>query len=879
MRKFISVIPLAFIFLWTDAYSENREVAFILKSRGIVSVNYTSENKNIQVSRGYIITSGAFLQTGIKGFALIKYINSHSLIIIKPLSKIQITGYKDNRKYVESIDVKYGEIIFDIVQPKKCLFDMHTPTAIIDANELKGFIIVNDRNGETALYNLSGKARISDNNYNSWKDVPSETSCFISKRGFVHVSKISPHTMPVLNKNHESSLELKKVDLLTHSLTIKSTPNGLISPSGTVMVKHGVPVDIEAISETDYTFTGWNVVDGNVAIRNSVSSKTQVSLMSNAIVQAEFDENPSILSIYRTDNGVVEPSGKIYAKQGVPTIVRIAPNAGYDFTGWKTRGDITIKEINPFKTAVTVNDRSGKVKPEFKRKQCTVSVFGSNNGIVTPQRILKKYYGDTIKISATPHNGYRFIQWEIVSGFIFIADIRNPNTVIICDSTDASLQAVFSDNAVEVSILKHNLATIQPSGNFYVIRNSLFSVLAEPREGFTLKRWEVERGKARVKGLHKAEIKCKTPFEILPIITSKEYILTLLGSKFGTVYPAKKIYVKHNNPFTVMAEPYQEKFFIRWKLIGGWADIQDPYNDTTTLTLTEGDAVIQAEFAETICSLSINSSKGGYTEPSGKIINYNHGEINIHAIPNPKAAFIGWEITDGKENITFSDTLTIAEQTVTSGKGDASINAVFSTETVEMNVSNNGLGSTKPDGMTHAVKNKWKRITAKPNEFMEFVKWTLISGNNAQIKDAFSAETEVNPGNNEIVIKALFQSTSSKYFNPDTSFISFKNDLQLRIDYDAQKGNISTENEISVKPGIPFRITAEPKTGFYLSEWIVIKGSVNFLSPKDIETIEFTIERSDAVISPIFREKPINILEIIFKDYENKQKTLTSKYW
>jgi hypothetical protein len=293
--------------------------------------------------------------------------------------------------------------------------------------------------------------------------------------------------------------------------------------------------------------------------------------------------------------------------------------------------------------------------------------------------------------------------------------------------------------------------------------------------------------------------------------------------------------------------------------------------------------------------LNVSTTLGGYTEPTGSIKNYEGGEILLQAGPNPKAAFIGWKIADDKdssgvlipskvvkitdslicnENIAFSDTLTVPEQTITSLKGNASLQAVFSTETIKMTVLTNGLGRTEPEDEVYVVKDKLTHIRAIPNENQTFVEWVSVSGDAVQFDDPFSAKTNINPGMEDVIVKALFQSDSLAA--QESTFQAGRYTLRVII-YDKNEGSINKEDSISVNPGESITVTATPNTGYYFSQWREVDGSPLF-SNKYSATTTITLKNGNAIITPDFEEKPKFNMEIIFIDSENRTKTIRSTY-
>ncbi len=856
------------------------EIALVMKCRGLVSVDYPGEQRHAMIGKGYLILPGARIQTGTNGFTVIKYIGSRSEVVVRPRSEVICNACDTEQGTGESLEMRAGEALLDIHLPPKHSFDLYTAAALVSFRKKAQTLVILSRNGQgTALYNLSGEAQIADNNFTTWRSLNAETAAFAAPNGFVQLSKLPKKAVPRLKTIFESTRKLSAGPSLVNDLVIKAGPNGTVTPSGRIVALSGVAVDITAEPEAEYLFTGWKVVDGNAYVNNIAAPQTQVSVTSNALLEARFDETPSLLRIVKSPYGATDPAGDLSVQKGVPVMIRLAPNRGYGFAGWKTGSNITIEDVDILATAITLNAAQGKIFPRFKRKTYSLGVLRSEYGTVTPEDSITVNHGDSTAITAVPHEGFYFIRWDIVEGDAVIVNPYSASTQVVCDSVDAVVQPLFSNNAVEVSILDHELAeSVEPVGNFYVVRNSLLTLQVVPKAGKMVSRWTVERGRAQVEGREHAVVKCKTPFEIKPVITEQEFTVTLLSGKHGVVEPSGSLTALYNRPVTITATPHEGMHFIRWKLSGGWADINDPYRDSTYLTLIHGDAVVKAEFAETICTLNVTASKGGYTEPSGPINNYEGGDIILQAIPNPHAAFIGWEILDGEDNILFSDTLTIAEQTVTSIKNNASIRALFSTETVAMTVLTNGLGTTLPEGKSYAVQNKWIPLTAVPNEEQSFVQWTVISGNDVQIRDPLAAETEVNPGTDEVVIKALFQSASLDQSSDDAQDDDILPDsCTLRIVCDKSKGTIDTDEKITVKTGTPIVITATPKDGYVFEEWSLVNGKA-LLSDKTAKTVTVALKKEDAVISPLFRLKPLHTLEIRFRDYEGASRVIRSTY-
>jgi hypothetical protein len=452
--------------------------------------------------------------------------------------------------------------------------------------------------------------------------------------------------------------------------------------------------------------------------------------------------------------------------------------------------------------------------------------------------------------------------------------------VLRSDTTDVAVRAHFSDKAISCRIKDHEHATIEPVGSFMAGENSMLEISATPFAGYTIEGWVVEKGKVRVRGTDYATVKCKEPFVIRPVVVNRMYNLTCTATEMGAVIPHATRRVVHGRPSEIIAVPDANKHFVRWRLVSGWGMIEDMQRETTTVQLLSGDAVVSAQFAATLCTLSVAATKGGYTEPGGVIRNFEGGSVTLQAIPNPKAAFVQWEIIEGEENIEFSDTITVDEQTVTSVRDHASIRAVFSTETVEMTTLSNGLGTTVPDRKKYVVKDRWVPITALPNKGQQFLQWTAVSGPMIRFKDKMSAETEVMLGGEDGIIKALFISDSTAV----QSIVSTPSPQQqpetftLLFDYDAARGSIDKENMIEVQAGVPVVVTATPHEGYYFKQWNIGSGTA-MLSSYVNQTTTVTLSSGDAVVTPVFEPKQIHSLEVIFLNDSDRRKTIATEYW
>lgn len=74
-----------------------------------------------------------------------------------------------------------------------------------------------------------------------------------------------------------------------YSLTLSGTPNGIVIPSGTIIVDSGATTEISATVNGGGRFYGWRTISGNATITNVNAASTSLKLIqNNASIQAMF---------------------------------------------------------------------------------------------------------------------------------------------------------------------------------------------------------------------------------------------------------------------------------------------------------------------------------------------------------------------------------------------------------------------------------------------------------------------------------------------------------------------------------------------------------------------------------------------------------------
>ena len=360
--------------------------------------------------------------------------------------------------------------------------------------------------------------------------------------------------------------------------------------------------------------------------------------------------------------------------------------------------------------------------------------------------------------------------------------------------------------------------TTSPSGTITVNAGTATSISATPATGFQFYNWTVTSGTATIANPSLANTTVSLTSENATIMANflpNFYSLTISNDGHGSTTPSGVVSVGHGYPFSINATPAAGYQFLGWTVTSGTATIANPSSASTTVTLTNGNAAIQANFTALTYSLTMSNDGHGTTTPSGTVT-VNHGAAtSIAATPASGYQFLNWTVTNGTASIASPSS---ASTTVTLTSGNATIRANFTALTYSLTMSNDGHGTTTPSGTVTVNHGAATSISATPASGYQFLNWTVTSGT-ASIASPSSASTTVTLTSGNATIRANF----TQQF--DTLTVS-------------NNGNGSTvpSGLLAVGRGIPLTITATANNGYHFSVWTVISGTAQIANPNSAST-------------------------------------------
>ena len=209
----------------------------------------------------------------------------------------------------------------------------------------------------------------------------------------------------------------------TYTITISNDGNGsgTASPSAAVV---GTEITLTATPNTGYRFKEWEIISGGVTITNNKFTMPDGNVEVKAIFEKDAPPAPTEYTVTVTSGGNGTASAS-HAKAVVSTEITltVTPDTGYRFKEWEIiSGGVAITN-NKF----TMPDGNVEVKAIFEKDappaptEYTVTVTSGGNGTASASHA-KAVVGTEITLTATPNTGYRFKEWEVISGGVVITN-------------------------------------------------------------------------------------------------------------------------------------------------------------------------------------------------------------------------------------------------------------------------------------------------------------------------------------------------------------------------------------------------------------------------------------------------------------------------
>ena len=579
-----------------------------------------------------------------------------------------------------------------------------------------------------------------------------------------------------------------------------------------------------AVGDDTYTFTQ---PEGDVTITAAFEMRNEHTVTFDANGGSEPEELPEEVT-------TAMPAKKILhgSEYSLPECEFIAPE-NQQFKAWQIDGtEYPVNAPVAVTADITVKALWEDAPPAPAEYTVTVTTEGNGTASASPAKAVA---GEEITLTATPDGGYRFKEWEVISGGVTIKDDK-----FTMPDGNVEIKAIFEEDAPPVPT--EFTITVTSGGNgtasashAKAVAGTEIRLTATPKTGYHFKEWEVISGGVTIVDdkflMPNDNVEVKAIFEKdappAPTDPAKPSIsvtgtYTYNGSEhIATVNGYDPATMDISGNTATDAGDYTVRVTSK---TGKWADGS---TDAVTAAWSIGKATQEAPNGLIgVAPTTVGGSDGKISGVTDKMEYRMAGESSYTAcsgteIDNLSAG--NYFVRYAEDNNHFAS----SDAAVTVGEG-----ASLADWTITFNA---GGGSGNMDSVT--VKTGTNYIlpecgfTAPTDQ--EFKAWE-IGGTEYKVGDSYTV-------NGDTEIKALWENS---LITPTTYTVTVSNN-----------GNgTGTATPSTAAAGTTITLTATPNKGYHFKEWQVISGGVTikddkFLMPNDNVEVKAIFEE-DAPPAP-----------------------------
>ena len=579
---------------------------------------------------------------------------------------------------------------------------------------------------------------------------------------------------------------------------------------------NGIPATV-AVGDDTYTFAQ---PEENVTITATFEKRNEHTVTFDANGGSEPEDLPEEVTTAMPAKKVLHGS-----EYYLPECEFVAPE-GKQFKAWQIDG--TEYPVNaPVTVTADITVKALWEDAPPAHVEYTITVKTDGNGTASASHA-KAVVGTEIRLTAKPDEGYRFKEWQVISGGVTIKDDK-----FTMPDSDVEVKAIFEKDAPPAptdpakpsisvtgtytyngsahtaTVNGYDPSTMNITGNTgtdagdYTVRvTSKTGKWADDSTDAVTAAWSI--GKATQEApnglIGVAPTEEGGDGKITGVDATMEY-----RAESETIYTACTGIEIENLP--------AGNYFVRYA-----EDYNHFASPDAEVTVGEGTPLAD-------CTITFNA--GGGSGSMGPVIvkaetNYILPACGFTAPTDQE--FKAWEISGTEYKV--GDTYTVSGDTEIKALWE---NSVITPTTYTVTVSNDGNGTGTATPST-AAAGTTIILTAMPNEGYHFKEWKVISGGVAIKDDKFLMP------NDNVEVRAIFEKDAPPA--PTEFTITVKTD-----------GNgTASASHVKAVAGTEIILTATPNTGYHFKEWEVISGGVTISNNK------FTMPNGNVTIKAIFEE-------------------------
>ena len=628
----------------------------------------------------------------------------------------------------------------------------------------------------------------------------------------------------------ELSITITKAAPAEHTITVTTEGGGTASASSAKAVV-GTEIRLTAKPDEGYRFKEWEVMSGNVTIKDDKFLMPDSNVEVKAIFEEDAPPAPTEHTVTVTSSGNGTASAS-HAKAAAGTTITLTatPNEGYHLKEWRViSGGVSIKD-NKF----TMPNNNVEIKAIFEKDapptptEYTVTVTSSGNGTASASPS-KAVAGAEITLSATPDKGYHLKEWQVESPTGLVIT----NNKFTMPDSNVEVKAIFEEDAPPAptnpakpsisvtgtytyngsehtaTVSGYDPATMDISGNTATDAGD-YTVRVTSKTG----KWVDGSTDAVTAAWSIGKATQEAPNGLIGVAPTTEG-----GSdgKITGVDATMEYRAESEITYTACTGIEIENlsagnYFVRYA------------EDNNHFASTDAEVTVGEGTPLADCTITFNGNGGsGSMEPVTVKAGTNYILPACGFTAPADQEFKAWEISGTEYKV--GDTYTVSGDTEIKALWE---NSVITPTTYTVTVSNDGNGTGTATPSTAATGTEIT-LTAMPKEGYHFKEWQVISGGVTIKNNKFLMP------NDNVEVKAIFEKDAPA-------------PTEYTITVTSGGNGTASASHAKAVVGTEITLTATPKTGYHLKEWQVISGGVT------IKDNKFLMPSANVEVKAIFEK-------------------------
>ena len=557
------------------AKKNEEETTFVMPDKPVTAVAKYKKLLGITVNSGKAYVEEAVTDAALKG----------KTVVIK--------ADKIKGKLFDQWKIVSGDVILD---------DLHAPEA--------RFIMPETAVEITAVYNDLHAITVNNGTANVKEAVIGDTVKIKaeSREGYVFDRwEVSYGDVVVDDKNAEETTFTMPDSMVVLTARYKALQsitleNGKAYAGGEEITtaKKGTEVAIKADNLDGKVFDHWEIVSGNVTLKDANKAETSFTMPAESIsLKAVYNTIHSIHTTFCT----ADPASAIV---GTEITVTAETREGYEFDGWAVSDGVELYDEDGLTAKFIMPDDDVTIEAKYKQYHTITMVGGKGTAYdADGKEITSAVVGDKITIVANDRDSHEFNRWEIDPDNVILEDPNADETAFIMPDEPVSVEAKYKH--LQSITMNHGTAYDEDFSETDIAKaKQTITIKAEDRyaDGLVFDHWTVDTDNVTLAD----EYGEKTTFEMVngavELTAHYKARVTVFSvpAKFeeGIGEHSDETWEKVGETATITAEIDEETFpgmeFDYWEVIPTDLDIGNIHSQTISFEVPECEVKLVAHW-------------------------------------------------------------------------------------------------------------------------------------------------------------------------------------------------------------------------------------------------------------------------------------------